>query len=342
MRHPARVRLKPLAEQVVVITGASSGIGLATARLAARRGARLVLASRNEAALKAVCEELQAQGREALYVVADVANEDDLRRVAGAALERFGGFDTWVNNAGVTIYGRVEDVGVADAKRLFETNFWGVFHGSRIAVEHLRERGGALINVGSDLSEHAVPLMGVYSASKHAVMGLTDALRVELERARAPVSVTLVRPSGIDTQIVPHAKNYMDEAPSLPPPVYAPQVVARAILHAAGHPTRDLFAGAAARVLATVTHFLPRTSDWILRRLVWGQLHSGRPRLAGPDGLHASAGGPPRERFGGPALVFRRSLYTTLARHPMAVRAAALLAGAALFAAFSARRRLSR
>jgi NADP-dependent 3-hydroxy acid dehydrogenase YdfG len=123
-------RLKRLKEQVMVITGASSGIGLATARMAARRCARLVLAARNENALRKLTDEVRAASGEAAYVVADVGNEEDVRKVAQAAVERFGGFDTWVNNAGGSIYGRLLDIAAADHRRLLDTNFWGVVYGS--------------------------------------------------------------------------------------------------------------------------------------------------------------------------------------------------------------------
>jgi NADP-dependent 3-hydroxy acid dehydrogenase YdfG len=190
-RYPARTmtrrgQLKPLGQQIIVITGASSGIGLCTARMAAKRGARLVLNSRNEAALRQLADEINGQGGEAMYQAADVADEAALRVVADLAIARFGGFDTWVNNAGVSIYGRMTDVPDADHRRLVDTNFWGVVNGSRIAVEHLRHRGGALINIGSTLSDRAIPGQGMYCASKHAVKGFTDALRMELEEAGAP------------------------------------------------------------------------------------------------------------------------------------------------------------
>ncbi|MDZ4800158.1 MAG: SDR family NAD(P)-dependent oxidoreductase, partial [Bryobacteraceae bacterium] len=120
-----KVHLKKLKDQVMVITGASSGIGLTTARMAAERGARLVVAARNEDALRQFCDEVRNRGGEAFHVVADVSNQQDLRRVASEAQQRFGGFDTWVNNAGVSIYGKLMDVSADDAHRLFETNFWG-------------------------------------------------------------------------------------------------------------------------------------------------------------------------------------------------------------------------
>ena len=139
------VKLKKLADQVIVITGASSGIGLVTARLAAKRGARVVLNARNEEALQHVTDEINAQGGHAIYVVGDVGQFEAVQRIADEAVQHFGGFDTWVNNAGVSIYGTVLDQSLEDQRRLFETNYWGTVHGSMVACAHLRSRGGALI-----------------------------------------------------------------------------------------------------------------------------------------------------------------------------------------------------
>jgi len=171
------VKLKPVSEQVIVITGASSGIGLATARAACEQGARVVLAARNGEALAKIEQELTAAGGQAAHVVCDVADRSAVERVARTAVQRFGGFDTWVNNAGVGLWARLEDVTEADARRLFDTNFWGLVHGCQVALPTLKARGGALINVGSELSDVAVPIQGIYVASKHAVKGYTDALR---------------------------------------------------------------------------------------------------------------------------------------------------------------------
>ena len=173
-------RLRKLSDQAIVITGASSGIGLVTARLAAKRGARVVLNARNEQALRQVTAEINATGGEAIHVAGDVGKFDDVKKIASEAIRHFGGFDTWVNNAGVSIYGPVLDQSLEDQRRLFETNYWGVVHGSIVACTHLRGRGGALINVGSVLSDIAIPIQGTYCATKHAVKGYTDALRLEL------------------------------------------------------------------------------------------------------------------------------------------------------------------
>ncbi|WP_250478310.1 MULTISPECIES: SDR family oxidoreductase [unclassified Caballeronia] len=315
-----RIKLKSLDEQVIVITGATSGIGLVTARLAATRGARLMLVSRDETALTELVRELSRDAHDRVaHAVADVGDRTQLQAAADAAIQRFGGFDTWINNAGVSIYGRCADVPLDEQRKLFDTNFWGVVNGSLIAVQHLREKGGALINLGSELSDVAVPLQGAYVASKHAVKGYTDALRIELANEGAPVSVTLVKPAGVDTLFVEHARNHLDRQPKLPQPVYAPDVVARAILHAAVHPTRDIYAGGASRGMAWFGRSAPRVYDAILSKLgVKAQL-TDEPRRDG-DALDRG-GADLRERSGRHGRVRERSFYTdayTLAAGPRA------------------------
>ena len=207
--------LKPLAEQTIVITGVSSGIGLATA-FAARAGARVVLTSRNEAALQEAVRRIESGGGRASYVVADVTKPGDLEHAAQET-EAFGGFDTWVNNAGLGIFGRLQDVSEEDSRRLFDVNFWGLVSGSRIAASHLATKGGAIINLGSVVSDVAFPIQGMYAASKHAIKGFTDAFRMELRERGVPISVTLIKPSAINTPFARHARNYLSQEPKLPP-----------------------------------------------------------------------------------------------------------------------------
>lgn len=251
------IALKPLDHQVMVITGASSGIGLATALAAAQEGARLVVAARSRQALDALVREIEAGGSEALAVEADVGVRDDVERIARLAVERFGRIDTWINNASVSIYGRLDEVTDEDSQRLFQTNFWGVVYGSLVALGHLRPEGGAIINVGSEVSEAIIPLQGMYTASKHAVKGFTDVLRIEVEADGAPVSVTLVQPTAVDTPFPEHAANYMDHEPKLPTPMIEPEKVASAILDAARDPARNVKVGTMARVNAVFSKMLP-------------------------------------------------------------------------------------
>jgi short-subunit dehydrogenase len=330
-------RLLPIEEQVIVITGASSGIGLATAREAARAGAAVVMCARNSDALHAAASELEREGARADAIVADVARLEDVERVAMQALRRFGRIDTWVNNAGVTIYGRLADVPLADQRRLFDVNFWGVVHGSHVAVRHMGERGGALINVGSTLSERAVPLQGMYSATKHAVKGYTDALRMELERDDIPISVSLIKPGSIDTMYELHGKSYLHSRPQNPPPYYTPQVVARAILHCAEHPTRELYAGGGGKALAVLGRLAPRLTDRIMERTMFRAQHTGEPNTQREGNLDTPARDGD-ERSGTHSLVFRHSAYTALARRRRTVATAALLT-AVLGGLYAARRR---
>jgi short-subunit dehydrogenase len=327
-----RLRLKKLSEQTVVITGASSGIGLVTARMAARRGARLVLAARAEDALRRLVEEIRAAGGEAIYVAADVGSEQEVNRIGVAAKQRFGGFDTWINNAGVSIYGNLLDISNEDHRRLFETNFWGVVYGSQVAARHLRGRGGAIINVGSTLSDRAIPVQGMYSASKHAVKGFTDALRMELEAEGAPVSVTLIKPSGIDTPYTQHAKNYMESEPTVPPPVYAPETVAEAILHCCEHPERDLFVGAGGKAISASGMYAPRLTDKLMEATMARMQRSGKlPRADREGGLH-KASGELAERGAYDGHVAESSMYTKASIHPVITAMVFVGAGLALAA----------
>ncbi|HEX2140000.1 MAG TPA: SDR family oxidoreductase [Woeseiaceae bacterium] len=323
--------LKPLNEQVIVITGASSGIGLATARAAAARGARVVLSSRNAEALEEACRNIQAGGRQAIRVVADVGRREEVENIAEAAIGQFGGFDTWVNNAGVSIYGRLEEITEEDARRLFDTNFWGVVSGSLVAAAHLKSRGGAIINVGSELSDLALPMQGMYSASKHAVKGFTDALRMELQQDKAPISMTLIKPAGIDTRYPEHAKNYTSKELTLPPPVYAPEEVAHAILFAAEHAKRDIFVGSGSKLMSSMNARMPAVTDWLNRRFTSGMQFRDRPARHREGALQAAGeDGHVQGNYAGH--VMKSSLYTRASLHPVVTAAALTVAGVAIAA----------
>jgi short-subunit dehydrogenase len=267
------VTLKPISEQVIVITGASSGIGLATALEAANQGARVVLAARSQQTLQEVVTRIKANGGEATFVVADVARREDVERIAEVALEAFGRIDTWVNNAGVSAYGRLEQVKEHDARRIFDVNFWGVVNGSMVALPYLRDTGGALINVGSEVSEAVAPLQGIYSASKHAVKGYTDTLRIELlEQNDERVSITLIQPTAVDTPFPQHARNYMTEEPKLPSPQIDPEDVAAAILKAAQEPERDVKVGGTAVLKTAMAKVMPKLADKMGTKMVDQQI----------------------------------------------------------------------
>ncbi|NMG21878.1 SDR family oxidoreductase [Brasilonema bromeliae] len=314
------ISLKPLGNQVVVITGASSGIGLVTARMAAKQGAKLVLAARNEDALRQLVDEIRGLGGEAIYVVADVGQEEDVNRIAQRAIAEFGGFDTWVNNAGVSIFGRCMDVSIPDMKRMFDTNFWGVVYGSRAAVNHFKQRqsgSGALINVGSFLGDRAVAVQSTYSASKHALHGWTDALRTELEAEGAPVSVTLIHPGRIDTPYNEHARSYMPKQPAHRGMIYPPEAVAEAILYSAEHPKRDMFVGFQAKALAVLAGISPRLTDKLIELWAFPSQQSDRPSRDPEDNALYRAGYGMHERGTHQGWIRSGSLYVKAEKHPV-------------------------
>ena len=271
-----RIHLKPLSKQVIVITGASSGIGLTTAEMAARAGARVILSSRNEADLLDAVVRIRDKGGNAFHIVADVADPGAVDSIAALAIEQFGGIDTWVNNAGVGMYGKLTETPLADKRRLFDVDFWGVVHGCRTAVRHMRG-GGALINVGSVASDRAAPLLGIYSAAKHAVKGYTDALRMELDHDQIPISVSLVKPASINTPFIQHARSHMDSEPEFIPPVYPPEEAARAMLECAVRPTRDVLVGGAAKFLSGAGRMAPGAMDAYMEATAFTQQKRGQP-----------------------------------------------------------------
>ena len=329
------VQLKQVKDQVIVITGASSGIGLATAKEAASRGARVVLNSRDPVDLSRAIEEIREDGGEAAMHVGDVADRSAMESLADTAIGAFRRIDTWVNNAGVSIYGEIRDVDLQDARRLFETNYWGVVNGSLVAVEHLSVFGGALINVGSVLSETGYPLQGHYTASKHAVKGFTDSLRIELEKSGAPVAVTLIQPGAIDTPYPAHARNYLPTEPTHQAPVYAPEVVADAILACAERPRRNLRVGGSAKMYTSMEKVAPGIADK-MKLTAFEAQQSGRPAHT-QGALYRPVPGDIRVHGDYEGRVREWSMYTKSALHPIATIVGVAALGVGLAAAIRSR-----
>ena len=321
------VTLKKLSDQVIVITGATSGIGLETARRAAARGAKVVLASRNEAVLTRVENEIRAAGGEAIHVVTDVSKREDIEALAAHVIATYGSFDTWVNNAGLGIFGKLEEVSEEDNRRLFDVNFWGLVNGTIIAASHLRKTGGAIINLGSVASDIGFPMQGMYCASKHAIKGFTDAFRMELQDDGAPISVTLIKPTAIDTPFTIHARNYTGKRPNLPPPVYAPEDVADAILHAAENGGRDYYVGGAGKLMTSFNKVAPRVVDAFGAHMITKQSTRNEPENRDPMGNLYNAG-EDGQVHGDTNHLVMRSAYTKATMHPLAT--SAIVAGIGL------------
>jgi short-subunit dehydrogenase len=331
-----KIILKPISEQVIVITGASSGIGLTTARMAARRGAKVFVVARGEDTLKQLASDIRARGGEADYAVCDVGREGDVRRAADAAVQRFGRIDTWVNNAGISIFGRVWEVPLEEWHRMFDTVYWGVVHGSLAALRHFRaqRQGGAIVNVGSFFGDRATPVQSTYASAKFAVHGFTDALRMEIDHDRIPVSVSLVHPGRIDTPYNEHAGNHMPMQPVHHGMVYGPEAVADAILWCAAHPKRDMYVGAQAKLAALLGHLAPRLTDRLMNPMMWTS-HQSRSRHAAPSSRALFQPGHMDGHERGthePALLRSRSLYVQATKRPAVTFAALAFGGVALAA----------
>ena len=308
-----KLELKPVPEQVVVVMGASSGIGRATALRFAREGARVVVAARGETGLRSLVEEIRAGGGQAVAEIADVTDPAQMTRVADRAVAEYGRLDTWVHAAAVALFAPVERTTPEEFARVVQVTLMGQVHGAMAALPHLRQGGGALVSITSMGAKRAVPLQSAYIAAKHGVDGFLETLRMELAREQVPVSVTNVMPGTINTPLFDQARSKLGVKPVAPPPVYQPDVVVDAVLYAASHPVRDVVVGGSARALITGQKLFPKLMDAALIRFGFEAHDTGEPKGEGaPDNLfaplddHNSA----EDGFGNQAL--RRSRYTAL------------------------------
>lgn len=305
--------MPPLGDQTILITGASSGIGLVTARLAASRGAKVILVSRNGDALADIVRGIEAKGGAACFAVADVGDRAALARAAAEGVARFGRIDSWVNNADVTIYATLAETPDDEHERLFRTNYFGVVNGAHVALEHFAGRGGALITVASIAADMSSPIMGAYAASKHAVRAFVESLRIELEAAGSPVSVSLIKPSGITTPIGMHAANHLRGEAMIPPPPYDPRLVAEAILRCAERPRREITIGGAGRAQVLFAMHFPALFERLAPLMVPFLHKPALPKTAGSNLFAPGKDGEERARHEGG---FKLSPYTQAVLRP--------------------------
>ncbi|MCU1677987.1 MAG: short-chain dehydrogenase [Frankiales bacterium] len=306
---------RPLSEQVVVLTGASSGIGRETALRLAARGARVVVTARDVVALDGLSDEIRAAGGEAVAVPADVTDDAAMQSVAAAAVAAHGRIDAWVNNAGVSAYGTVEELTLDDMRRVIEVDLVGTMRGVKVALPHLRAAGGgAIVNVASGLGKRAVPLQAPYCAAKAGVVAFAESLRMELRNDDARIAVVDVLPSSINTPFFRHARSRMHAAPRPMPPTYEPGAVADAIVAVLERPVRSVYVGSAARLLDVAQRVSPALTD----RLVGLPAALGqRSRRSKPADDNLDSPADPRSAAAGDWTAFARSSYTRfVGTHP--------------------------
>lgn len=329
------IKLKPLNQQVMVVLGASSGIGRALCLAAAERGASVLAAARGEQGLVSLVDEIAVKGGRADYAVCDASDFDQVRTVADHAVTQFGRIDSWVNVVGTSVYARFEETTPLEFRRIMEINFMGQVHGALAALPHLRRQGGALIAISSVESIVSLPLHSAYAASKHAVEGAFDALRRELMADRVPVSVTSIKPATINTPFFANSRSKLDVKPQGAPPFYEPEVVVDAVLHAAEHPVRELIVGGAGRLMVAQQLNAPRLMDRLMARTGISAQRSEEPAPNGREGNLYLPGGEPdtaHGEFESKAKSF--SAYTWLQTHPAArmLATGAALGGAVMLA----------
>ena len=248
------VKLKPLYKQVIFMTGATSSIGVATLHMAVEQGAKVFMVDRidKEEELQRMQDDMRAKGYDTAIAISDEETEQ-LQFAADQCLKTFGKIDTWINNTGTTPQAGHLKLSKKETRALFEENFWGFVNGCKLATTYLKENGGALINVGSAVDESELNIMGVAAASRHAIKGFTDTYRKELSQDKIPVSVSLVIPAPIQTDM---------EKPE-PSPLTSQDIVARAILKCAQKPIAEIGAsGMSARTFPLMEKFLPRIQSY--------------------------------------------------------------------------------
>ncbi len=285
---------KPLSEQVLVVTGASSGLGRAIARLAGERGAKVVVAARNEEALANCVGEVESAGSEALAVPGDVSDQQQVERVVAEAVERFGRVDTYVANAIVTVYSEAERLEPDELRRVWEVNFFGAVYGYWAALPRLRESRGTFLHVSSALAYRGIPLQAAYCSSKAGLRAFFESARVEEQKAGTGVAISLVLPGAINTPQFDGDRQKIGFQPQPVPPIYQPEPVAQATLRCAEQPVRELPISWGAQKLLWGQKLSPRAGDWILRRNGWKSQHTGEPKpLDAPDNLFDTLPGDP-------------------------------------------------
>jgi NAD(P)-dependent dehydrogenase (short-subunit alcohol dehydrogenase family) len=273
------MQLKPIQDQVVVVVGASSGIGRETALQFAKKGAKVVVSGRSETKLASLVNEIQSFQGEVTSAIADVAEFDQVKAIADKAVEVYGRLDTWVHAPATVVFAPFEQNKPEEFKRVIEVSLLGQVYGAMAALPYLKREGrGALIHLSSIAGLRSLPLQSSYCSAKHGIEGFLDSLRVELQHDGIPISVTSIRPSVVNTPFWDNALTRLGVQPAGIPPYYDPRLVADAILYTATHPTRDFFVGDSARVLDFLQKLSPSLVDVLLLQIGFPLQRTDQPK----------------------------------------------------------------
>lgn len=323
-----------LKDQVVVITGAGTGIGREAALRFAEQGARVVAASRNAEALETLVTQIRRFGGRAIAVPTDVTRPEEVERLAETAEEHFGRIDTWVNNAAVSFYATFEQASIEEMRHQMEVNYWGYIYGIKAALPRLKKAGGGtVILVTSALSDFAIPLQGTYCAAKHALRAIAESLRIELKHDQAPIHVSLIKPPSVDTPFFRHARTKLGVLPKPVAPVYDPWVIAEEIVRAAGseNPPRELLVGGAPKFFSLIHQVAPSLFEWHQARFGYqGQMTKTPKGVEEENNFYAPVEEEGAERDTGKG--WKVSWVQWLQDHPKAAAAAGVAAAAAVVA----------
>lgn len=328
--------------RTIVITGASAGVGRATVRELAAPGVRLALIARGRAGLEAAAEEARAAGAEALPLRCDVADADAVEQAAATAEATLGEIDVWVNAAMTAVLAEVTETSAAEFRRVLEVTYLGSVHGWQAALRRMLPRdSGKIVQVGSALGYRGIPLQATYCAAKHAVQGFYESVRAELIHRGSHVSVTIVQLPGLNTPQFEWVRARTHGTPQPVPPIYRPEVAARAIAWAAEHDRRELWVGRPTVYSIIAQRLIPGFLDRKLARSAFASQQSDKPlRSDRPDNLFEPVD--ERRDHGAEGMYTGRahahSLQLALAEHRGALLGAGLAASAASAAALAGRR----
>ncbi len=271
-----------------VVTGASSGVGRAIVRAFGDEGAKVALIARNVDGLEAASRELKDRGADSLVLPLDVSDAGAVDAAARRVADRWGGIDIWVNDAMVSVLSPVREMAPEEFRRVMEVNYLGYVHGTLAALRHMRPNGsGVIIQIGSALAYRSIPLQSAYCASKAAIRAFTDSLRSELIRERSGIAITMLQLPAVNTPQFEVLRNRMPQHPRPVPPVFQPEVIAQAVVHAALHPRREMWIGWSTTKAIVGQRLIPGLLDRYLARKAWDAQQTDR----------LPAGHPPRHEW---------------------------------------------